>query len=122
MSVFKDMVAQDIFTTFLNVDEFGEKRSVIYDGKKYEDIPVVLDEVVQDKRPRLNDDHVQGLYQATHLLFCALSDLGGNLPESGQKMFLNDEEGGGGFFCPYYISRSTTENGLLKVWLEAIDE
>lgn len=122
MSAFKDMVARDIHTTFLNVDEFGEKRTVIYDGERYEDIPVVLDEVVQDSRTQMEDDHVQGLYQATDLLFCALSDLGGNRPEKGQKLLINDEEGGDGFFHPYYVAKSTTENGLLKVWLEAIDE
>lgn len=122
MSAFKDMVARDIHTTFLNVDEFGEKRTVIYDGERYEDIPVVLDEVVQDSRTQMEDDHVQGLYQATDLLFCALSDLGWNRPEKGQKLLINDEEGSGGFFHPYYVAKSTTENGLLKVWLEAIDE
>ena len=34
---FKDMLADDIHNVFLNVDEFAEKRTVEYDGERYED-------------------------------------------------------------------------------------
>lgn len=36
------MVAADIHNVFLNPDEFADKRTVIYDGETYMDIPVVL--------------------------------------------------------------------------------
>ena len=39
---FKDMLADDIRDVFLNLDEFAEKRTVEYDGERYEDIPAVL--------------------------------------------------------------------------------
>ena len=42
MSAFKDMVARDIHSVFLDTNFFGEKRTVEYDGERYEDIPVVL--------------------------------------------------------------------------------
>ena len=32
MSKFKDMVARDNARTFMNLDEFAEKRIVVYDG------------------------------------------------------------------------------------------
>lgn len=41
MSAFKDMVARDIHSVFLDTNFFGEKRTVEYDGERYEDIPVV---------------------------------------------------------------------------------
>ena len=39
---FKDMVAADIHGVFLNLDEFAEKLTVVYDGETYADIPIVL--------------------------------------------------------------------------------
>ena len=38
---FKDMLTDDIHNVFLNVDEFAEKRTVEYDGERYEDIPII---------------------------------------------------------------------------------
>lgn len=81
MSAFKDMVARDIHSVFLDTNFFGEKRTVEYDGERYEDIPVVLMEAEEKDRSKLEDDHVQGLYFVSDTLQCALSDLGGKLPE-----------------------------------------
>ena len=36
MSKFKDMVARDNARTFMNLDEFAEKRIVVYDGVTYD--------------------------------------------------------------------------------------
>ena len=36
---FKDMVEADIRAVFLNTQEFGELRSIRYDGVTYTDIP-----------------------------------------------------------------------------------
>ena len=35
MNKFKDMVARDNARTFMNLDEFAEKRIVVYDGVTY---------------------------------------------------------------------------------------
>ena len=110
MSGFKDMVARDNFGVFLNCDEFAEKRTVKYDGATYEDIPIVM------------SDHAQGLYIVSSVLHCALSDLGGVQPERGQRIRINDQEGGGGFFREFYIASSVCEMGMLRVELEAVDE
>lgn len=121
---FKDMVAEDIRSVFLNPDEFAEKRTVEYDGERYEDIPVVLSGLKEQDRRQLisTGDHVQGLYQVSSILHCAREDLGGNQPEKGQRIRINDEEGGGGFFREFYVASSTCEQGMLRVELEAIDE
>ena len=55
-------------------------------------------------------------------LHCALSDLGGNQPEKGMRIQINNREGGGGFFREFYVASSVCEMGMLRVELEAIDE
>ena len=119
---FKDMLADDIRDVFLNLDEFAEKRTVEYDGERYEDIPVVLSGLKEKDRRQLMSDHVQGLYLVSSVLRCALDDLGGNQPEKGQRIRINDKEGGEGFFREFYVVSSVCELGMLRVELEAIDE
>ena len=119
---FKDMVADDIHNVFLNLEELAEKRTIEYDGERYEDIPIVLKGIKERDRRQLVSDHVQGLFLATTVLHCALDDLGGNQPEKGTLIRINDEEGGGGFFHGFYVASSICEMGMLRVELEATDE
>ena len=127
---FKDMVADDIHDVFLNSDEFAEKRTIRYgyDGgeyaEEYQDISVVLIGLTQKDRPvQVSDgDKMQGLHLATDVLHCALSDLNGQQPEKGQRIAINDQEGGGGFFKEFYVASSTCKMGMLRVELEALDE
>ena len=119
---FKGMVAADNKNVFLNTSEFAEYRTVLYDGGRYEDIPVVLTGLKEKDRRALVNDHAQGLYQVTSVLHCAISDLGGNKPEQGQRIKINNEEGGSGFFYEFYVATSVCELGMLRVELEAIDE
>ncbi len=112
MSGFKDMVARDNFGVFLNCDEFAEKRTVKYDGATYEDIPIVLSGLKEKDRRQLMSDHAQGLYIVSSVLHCALSDLGGVQPERGQRIRINDQEGGGGFFREFYVASSVCEMGI----------
>ncbi len=119
---FKDMVARDIKNVFLNTSEFAEKRTLEYDGERYEDIPIVLSGLKEKDRRQLVSDHVQGLYLVSLVLHCAIEDLGGRQPEKGARIKINDEEGGGGFFREFYVASSVCELGMLRVELEAIDE
>lgn len=121
MSGFKDMVADDVHAVFLNLDEFAEKRTIRYDGEEYQDIPIVLSGLKEQERRQLQSDHVQGLYLVSSVLHCALSDLGGNQPEKGMRIQINNREGGG-FFREFYVASSVCEMGMLRVELEAIDE
>ncbi len=116
------MVAADIHNVFLNSDEFAEKRTIRYDGEEYQDIPIVLSGLKEKDRRQLESDHVQGLYLVSSVLHCALDDLGGNQPEKGQRISINDEEGGEGFFREFYVASSVCELGMLRVELEAVDE
>ena len=59
MSKFKDMVARDNARTFMNLDEFAEKRIVVYDGVTYDGedhagIPVVLSGLKEKDRRQLS--------------------------------------------------------------------
>ena len=124
---FKDMVAADIRKVFLNTDEFAELRTVRYDGMDYDGpehrgIPIVLTGLKEQDRRQLVADHAQGLYLVASVLHCALDDLGGKQPEKGQRISINDEEGGGGFFREFYVASSVCEMGMLRVELEAVDE
>lgn len=119
---FKDLVAEDIHNVFLNLDEFAEKRTVEYDGVRYEDIPIVLSGLKEKDRRQLVTDHVQGLYLVSSVLHCSIDNLGGKQPEKGQKICINDEEGGGGFFREFFVASSVCDLGMLRVELEAIGE
>lgn len=72
-------------------------------GATYEDIPIVLSGLKEKDRRQLMSDHAQGLYIVSSVLHCALSDLGGVQPERGQRIRINDKEGGGGFFREFYV-------------------
>lgn len=127
MSGFKDMVAADIRNVFLNTEEYAELRTVIYDGATYDGpehkgIPIVLTGLKEQDRRQLVSDHVQGLYLVSSVLHCAIDDLGGNQPEKGTRIKINDQEGDGGFFREYYVASSVCEMGMLRVELEAVDE
>lgn len=119
---FKDMVAADNKRVFLNLDEFAERRTVWYDEVAYEDIPVVLTGRKEAGRRKLEGDHAQGIYQATHVLHCALEDLGGNQPEQGSRIQIGDEAGPGAFPRRFYVASSVCEMGMLRLELEAMDE
>ena len=119
---FKDSIVADNRKVFLDLDGFGEPRTVVYDGETYTDIPVVLSGLKERDRRALVNDHAQGLYQVTSVLHCAASDLGGRVPEKGARIRINDQPGGGGFFYEYYVAASVNEMGMLRVELEAIDE
>ena len=119
---FKDMVAGDIHGVFLNLDEFAEKRTVKFDGDTFTDIPIVLSGLKERDRKQLVADHIQGLYLVSTVLHCAITDLNGKQPEKGQRIKINDREGGGGFFQEFYVSSSVVEMGMLRAELREIDE
>lgn len=93
-----------------------------YDGLDHNGIPVVLSGLKEKDRRQLVSDHVQGLYLVSSVLHCAIDDLGGNQPEKGARISINDEESGGGFFREFYVASSVCEIGMLRIELEAIDE
>ena len=121
MSSFKDMVAQDNLTVFLNVGEYAEERTVIYDGETYTDIPIVITGLKEQDRSQTVSDHGQGLYLVTSVAHCAISDLGGHQPEKGQRIKISSRKNGA-FFNEFYVAASDCELGMLRIELEAIGE
>jgi hypothetical protein len=118
MSGFKDMVEADNRNVFINVSEFADLHTVIYDGETYEDVPLVMTGIKEQDRKQLVPDHVQGLYLVTNIMYCSVADLGGNVPEKGMKIKVSD----GSYYREYYIGASVNYMGMLRVELEAIDE
>lgn len=118
---FKDMLAEDLRGVFLNADEFAERRTIVYDGEIYADIPVVLTGIKEQNRQAKADDHAPGLYLASTVLHCALDALGGNLPEQGSRIRISDPDAPG-YFRQFYVATSDLEMGMVRCGLEAIDE
>lgn len=121
MSGFRGMVAADNRAVFLNICEFAEKRTVVYDGSTYENVPLILSGVKEKDRKQLVTDHIQGLYRVSAVLHCAREDLGGMQPEKGALIQISCQEGGT-FFYEYTVAASVCEMGMLRIDLEAIDE
>ena len=127
---FKETIQKDVFETFLTVDEFAERHTIVYDGVTYADILAVLEGPDELERKPVSagggvgggrSDSAAGLYQVSVILHCAIADIGGKLPEQGQKIKVSDQEDNR-FFCAYYVAASHDEMGMLRLELEAIEE
>ena len=120
---FLDCVLSDNSNVILNVSEYAEKRTIIYDGNVYSDIPVVLSAIKEQSRKQTvtSNDHGEGLYLAAQALHCVASDIGGSAPEKGQRIEISDAEVPT-FYRSFYVITSRCDMGLVKAELEAIDE
>lgn len=127
---FKERVASDNLNVFMDVSKFADYRTIIYDGVTYDGsddyegrgVPIVLTGLREKDRTTTSSDHAQGLYRVSSVLHMRIEDLGGNQPEKGARISINDQENGGGFFRDYYVAFSTCEMGMLRVELEGVDE
>ena len=121
---FKQCAQADVETVFLNPEEMGEERTVIYDGETYEDIPVIEIGPKQGKRSsvvQMQHDFGQGLYKRSTTLYCAPKDLGFVKPEQGTQLSINEEKGGT-FFHKFRVAEATTQMGMYRLKLEEVDE
>ena len=127
---FKETIQKDVFETFLTVDEFAERHTIVYDGVTYADILAVLEGPDELERKPVSagggvgggrSDSAAGLYQVSVILHCNTADLGGKQLEQGQKIKISDPEDSL-FFHAYYVAASHDEMGMLRVELEAIEE
>lgn len=120
---FKDVVKQDIKGTFLNCDEFAEKRTIRYDGEEYEGVPVSLQKVKQSDKAVLASNHSEGIFLVSAKAYFELADIGGNLPEQGMKFEIDDGEAlGKPYFRKYRIVTAEDAMGMCCLELEAYDE
>lgn len=120
---FKEMVAADNKSVFLNSMEFADIHNIVYDGRTYSGIPVLLTKVRQSERTILAGDNVDGLFLVTAVAHIALSDMNGVIPEQDQKIQIDDGTAlGHPFYRKYRIVTSDCEMGMLVLELEAYDE
>lgn len=118
------MVAKDNRQVFLNPEEFGEYRRVVYEGVTYDGedgqgIPIVLTKAKEKDRRQLKDDYGEGLFRVNATLHCDLKDLGGIIPEKGAKLRISE---GPDFYMTYYIVTSACAMGMVQLELEVLDE
>lgn len=115
---FKDMVAADNASVFMNLGEFAETHDVEYDGELYEGISCVISQLKEQDRTTTMRDHGQGIYLVTAIFHCPLDSLGGNVPEKGTKIRIDRD----GFMKDYYVAQSGCDLGMIRLELEALDE
>lgn len=118
---FKDTVAADNMNVFMNPDEFAEKRTVIYDGVTYTDIPIILSGLKEQDRKQLVTDHIEGLYLVTSVMHCAAEVMNNTLPKKDSLIKINSYEGSK-YFNEFEVKSSVNEMGMFRVELGAIDE
>jgi len=116
---FRDMVHQDNEDVFCNVDEFGDLRTIVYDGEEYKDVPCVMTKLKEKDRQAHTKDHAQGIYTVTGTVHFPVDKLGGNVPEQGCRISITDETG---FPYQYYVAQSDCQHGMVRLELEAYDE
>lgn len=120
---FRAQFARDCKRVFLNPNEFAELRTIIYDGTEYESIPVSIQDISEEDRPRVSApgsgrsglDSASGLALATHVLYCAKDDLGGRQPKQGKPLRIKIP--GRDFVREYKIAVSGCEMGMLRLEL-----
>lgn len=122
---FKEMVAADNLNVFLDVNTFGELRTVTYDGETFsgdeeEGIPCVISQLKEQERTTQMSDHEHGIYRVTAVFHCRLLDLDGAVPEKGRKFGIYDTDDG--FLRWYYVAQSGCDHGMVRLELEALDE
>lgn len=120
MTAFKQMLEADNRNVFLNMEEFAEEHTILYDGETYEKIPVLLTKVMERDKIIQN---AEGLHTVSAVLHVALDDMGGIVPEQKQRISIDDGEAlGKAFFMKYKIITSSIAGGMICLELEAVDE
>lgn len=75
MSGFKDQLKRDILDVFHNADEFAEAAEIEYNGRVYNDIPIVVDSDVAKERAKASGDNSEGVYAVDLTVFVSFEDL-----------------------------------------------
>lgn len=105
---FKEQIAADISTTFLNCLEFADTHTV--NGKK---MAVVVDdnELLERDKAKIMAAQTEGTYKARRLVYVAKADFGPR-PAQGVVLTLDGKT--------YKVKSCTEEAGVLAIELEAV--
>ncbi len=112
MKNFKQLLAQDLKSTFYRTDEFAELRTVEYDGK-IKKIPVIFTSDSVNNRKISAKDKSEGLHKVSAGVRIQLESWG-ITPRKGKTLYIDDET--------YKIGTVASENGEIILELERIDE
>lgn len=105
MSAFKDIIANDVHQTFLNIDEFSDTHKV--NGKN---MPVQIDTNEQIEREKRMNQNVDGVYTNQKLIYVAASDFG-PMPKQGAILNLDGKI--------YRVADAVDEYGIYSITIEA---
>lgn len=129
MSGFRDMVASESRSVFLNTEEFAELHIVhydgeIFDGTEHNGIPVVLckESLGNSSGTKAIPDDYQGLYQRHVTVYFSTSDLNGIVPEKGKQIEISTESDGRLYYREYTINQVGSDFDVIRLLLEAVDE
>lgn len=75
MSGFKSQVEGDITRVFHNSEEFADLTEVEYNGKFYNNIPVVIDNDIAAERAKAAGDNSEGIFSVDITVFISFKDL-----------------------------------------------
>ncbi len=105
MSAFKDIIANDVHQTFLNIDEFSDTHKV--NGKN---MPVQIDTNEQIEREKRMNQNADGVYTNQKLIYVAASDFG-PMPKQGAILNLDGKI--------YRVADAVDEYGIYSITIEA---
>lgn len=113
MSEFKEQVERDISSVFHNGEEFADFMEVEYNGKIYENIPVVIDSEIAKDRAKAAGDNSVGIFAVDITVFISFKDLK-IVPRKETEITI------GG--VTYNIIRAAFNAGEITLDLEMLDE
>lgn len=102
---FKEIIADDIHRTFLNIEEFSDIHTV--NGKE---MPVQVDTNEQIEREKRMNQNVDGVYMNQKLIYVAASDFG-PMPKQGSILNLDGKV--------YRVADAVDEYGVYSITIEA---
>ena len=105
---FKELVAADIYSAFLNPEEFADSHTV--NGRKM-DVVIDDNELLERDKAKLIGAPLDGTYKSRRLLYVARADFGPR-PAQGAMLTLDGRQ--------YRVRSCTEEAGMLAIEIEAV--
>lgn len=110
MSTFKNLIASDIKSIFLNTDEFAEEGYLV-NGRL---MPITIDSMEFEQRQKVALDRTERVYQKQMLIYVSAEDYGTE-PKYGSLIKLQKM---GGPEKIYTVTACANEDGIYSISLE----
>ena len=109
---FEEALICDLNNVFNNRTEFAKSCTVYYDGEVYENIPVTITGIAQDRK-KTASQHDEGIFINEIKVYFKASDIEA-VPRKNHTIQIDNEE--------YDIKTVSQEMGEIVLVLEALDE